>query len=445
MPKLTDKFLRGLKPPKSGQVDVWDDLLPSFGVRVGTTGRKSFFVGTRIKGKYRRITLKPPYDQLSLADARERAKLIMADAQAGVGPELRKKREEAGTFGAVAAAFMQDFAHSHRTRDEMQRKIDVDLAEWHDRQITEITRKDIKELIRVKARTSPIAANRLLSLIAKIFNWAVKEELIQASPAIQIDRPGQEVERERSLTADEIKTAWEAFDRLGYPWGPLFKMLLVTGQRRGEVAGMKWSEISADGWRIPGERSKNGKGHLVPTVELGSGRFSMTCHRSASSSLGQPMPTSRCRAGAGLRSGFKSYAVRWSPGISTTCGGPSPRTCAAWGLTAGCEQAAQPCRGRRDHAYMTAIPPIPSRRPRWSDGQIGCARSLAARRPRTWCNCGSSEEAVRLTSLFASPGVVRWDPDGDKLLVCSCAEHQIQYISHPCRQVMVGGVSVGVR
>ena len=122
----------------------------------------------------------------------------MADAQAGIGPELRKKREEAGTFGAVAAVFMQDFAHSHRTRDEMQRKIDVDLAEWHDRQITEITRKDIKELIRVKARTSPIAANRLLSLIAKIFNWAVKEELIEASPAIQIDRPGQEVERERS-------------------------------------------------------------------------------------------------------------------------------------------------------------------------------------------------------------------------------------------------------
>ena len=268
MPKLTDKFLRGLKPPKSGQVDVWDDLLPSFGVRVGTTGRKSFFVGTRIKGKYRRITLKPPYDQLSLADARERAKLIMADAQAGVGPELRKKREEKGTFGAVAAAFMQDFAKNHRTRDEMQRKIDVDLAEWHDRQITEITRKDIKELIRVKARTSPIAANRLLSLIGKIFNWAVKEELIEASPAIQIDRPGQEVERERSLTADEIKIAWEAFDRLGYPWGHLFKMLLITGQRRGEVAGMKWSEITADGWRLPAERAKKGKGHLVPLSSL---------------------------------------------------------------------------------------------------------------------------------------------------------------------------------
>ena len=150
----------------------------------------------------------------------------------------------------------------------MRRKIDVDLAEWHDRQITEITRRDIKELVRVKARTSPIAANRLLSLIAKIFNWAVKEELIQASPAIQIDRPGREVERERSLTADEIKIAWAAFDKFGYPFGPLFKMLLITGQRRGEIAGMRWSEITADGWRIPSERSKSGKGHLVPLSSL---------------------------------------------------------------------------------------------------------------------------------------------------------------------------------
>src|SRR5215471_360121 len=99
--RLTDKSLKGLKPAASGQVDYWDELLPGFGVRVGTTGRKSFFVGTRINGKYRRITLKPSYDQLSLADARSMAKAIMSDAHAGVGPELRKKREEKGTFGAV--------------------------------------------------------------------------------------------------------------------------------------------------------------------------------------------------------------------------------------------------------------------------------------------------------------------------------------------------------
>jgi integrase len=120
----------------------------------------------------------------------------------------------------------------------------------------------------VKARTAPIMANRLLSLITKIFNWALKEELIESSPAMQIDRPGKETERERSLSADEIKTVWAAFGKLGYPFGPLFKMLLVTGQRRGEIAGMKWSEINGEGWRLPGERTKNGKGHLVPLSSL---------------------------------------------------------------------------------------------------------------------------------------------------------------------------------
>ncbi len=85
---------------------------------------------------------------------------------------------------------------------------------------------------------------------------------------MQIDRPGKETERERHLSADEIRTAWAAFDSLGYPWGSLFKVLLVTGQRRGEVAGMKWSEITPDGWRLPGERAKKGKGHLVPLSTL---------------------------------------------------------------------------------------------------------------------------------------------------------------------------------
>jgi integrase len=163
---------------------------------------------------------------------------------------------------------MEDYAKNHRTRQEMQRKIDVDLAEWHGLQINDIKRKDIKDLIRVKARTSPVAANRLLSLITKIFNWAVKEEFIEASPATQIDRPAKETERERSLSTDEIRIVWGVFDKLSYPWGPIFKFLLVTGQRRGEVAGMKWTEINGDGWRLPGERAKKGKGHLVPLSSL---------------------------------------------------------------------------------------------------------------------------------------------------------------------------------
>jgi len=70
------------------------------------------------------------------------------------------------------------------------------------------------------------------------------------------------------LSAEEIKIVWGVFDGLGYPWGPLYKMLLVTGQRRGEVAGLRWSEINGEGWKLPGERAKKGKGHLVPLSSL---------------------------------------------------------------------------------------------------------------------------------------------------------------------------------
>jgi integrase len=266
--RLTDKGIRGLKAPAEGQIDIWDQVLPGFGVRVGYGGRKAFIVGTRINGKFRRITLKPAYPHLELAEARSQAKQIIADAQAGIGPDERKKRDAKKSFRAVADAFMVAHGNKLRTRKEVRRKIDIDLRAWHDLQISDIKREDIQELVREKAATSPIAANRLISQITKIFNWAVKESIIKSSPAVLLDRPGEETERERNLSAEEIRTVWAAFDEIGYPWGPLFKMLLVTGQRRGEVAGMRWSEITAEGWLLPGERAKKGKGHLVPLSTL---------------------------------------------------------------------------------------------------------------------------------------------------------------------------------
>jgi integrase len=269
---FTDKMIRGLKHPSTGQYDRFESgKIKAFGIRVGKR-TKTFFVGVRINGKYRRISL-GQYDEdglvgLSLKQARDRAYDVVKDAQAGITPETKQRRDSRGTFGAVCEAYMIDHAHSLRSRYEMQRYINKDLAVWHARQMREITRGDIKELIRVKARTAPIAANRLMSLVSRIFNWALKEELIDSSPAMRLDRPGKEVERDRNLTSDEIRIVWNGFDRLGYPFGHLFKLLLVTGQRRGEVAGMKWSEISEDGWKLPNERSKNGKGHLIPLTGL---------------------------------------------------------------------------------------------------------------------------------------------------------------------------------
>ena len=107
-----------------------------------------------------------------------------------------------------------------------------------------------------------------MALISKIFTWALDEEIIGASPAVRLKRPSEEHERERSLSAEEIKTLWPAFTAIGYPFGHALKFLLVTGQRRGEVAGMKWCEIDGEGWTLPGSRSKSKQGHRVPLSSL---------------------------------------------------------------------------------------------------------------------------------------------------------------------------------
>ena len=252
--KLTDAFLRNVRLPAEAQTEHWDTLTPGFGVRVSYGGRKAFQVFTRVNGKLQRYTL-GAYPKLSLADARDQAERIIMDAAKGLSPKDREaedrrkaQADRLNTFAAVAAEFMADHAKNLRTRDEMRRMINVDLLPaWGEKPIGGITRADAKAVLREKARKAPIAANRLLSLISKIFTWALDEEIIQASPAARLKRLAEENERERSLTDDEIKALWPALTSLGYPFGHGLKFLLVTGQRRGEVAGLKWSEIDGDG------------------------------------------------------------------------------------------------------------------------------------------------------------------------------------------------------
>ena len=141
---FTDKQIKGMKRPAAGQYDVFEGgNRPGFGIRVGRK-TKTFFVSVRINGKPERITI-GQYDRVTLKQARDRAYEIISDAQAGVRPETKKKRDEKGTFGAVTEAFMTDYASKHRSRYEMQRRINKDLAVWRDRQIADITRADAKD------------------------------------------------------------------------------------------------------------------------------------------------------------------------------------------------------------------------------------------------------------------------------------------------------------
>lgn len=283
--RLTEKSLQKPAPP-AGQLELWDDVVQGFGLRIAAGGSRTYFVMKRLKGKLVRRTVgKVPAGlepveargELTLVQARKRARDMILQLESGVDPDARRAASHGSaktprTFGEVAAAYFKDPSKrgggSLRSRGELERKVRVDLAEWQDRPIAEITRADVRAIINAKHATSPVSANRLLALVRRIFRWAVRDELISANPAIDIDPPAQEEERDRVLDLTEIARVWAGADAMGYPYGPLVKLLILTAQRRSEVAGLRRDELSGTAWRLPDSRAKRGKGHLVPLSPL---------------------------------------------------------------------------------------------------------------------------------------------------------------------------------
>jgi len=287
--ELTNKHCEHAEIPSAGQLEIWDTKIPGLGLRLSQGGRKAFVVMVRVRGlgKQRRVTL-GAYPKLGLAKARIRAKEIIEDAQLGVDPrekaeterqakaKLKRETERRNhqTFEKIAKDFIENYAKVNAPRywRAMERSL-VNHAYpfWEARPIHEISRADVRELIRSTSRTTPIAANRLLQILRKLFDWAAKEELVEASPVVGIDKPARERERERVLTDAEIRAIWNASnEKLQHPFGTLIKLLFTTAQRRNEVAGMIWDELNFDTghWSIPGSRAKNAKGHLCPLSPL---------------------------------------------------------------------------------------------------------------------------------------------------------------------------------
>ncbi len=277
-----------------------DTKTPGFGVSVGKTGR-SYVVRFRVRGLPRQYTRRlGSIDDIRLTDARDLAVSVKATARAGKHPDQDRwdaeakaraaAREQAEaqtlTFKAVADCYLEDRLAGGggelASNGELRRKLTVDLAAWHDRSIREIDDVEIDRLVRAKAQLAGPAANRLLSFIKRVFAYARKRRWIAANPALEVEKAFRETPRDRYLTPDEIRVFWAACDRLGHPAGTLFKLCLVLGQRRGEVAGLRRSELGVleyreagrkevqerRAWLLPAERVKRRKSHAVPLPSL---------------------------------------------------------------------------------------------------------------------------------------------------------------------------------
>lgn len=266
--ELTDLFVKKLKPDGKRH-EYRDAVQKGFAIRLGDHGAKTWTVAVRvlINGERRQthVTL-GRYPEMKLATARQKAADVKEMVRQGKDPrrmhiEVKRALEAASrdTFAAVRDKFLQDCKTKLRAKTyrEYERILNSALfADWADRPIAEISKRDALDLLRPLGQR--IRANRTLATMRVLFNWAASQDIIENPPTEHIAPPAKETRRDRALSDGEIKALWSVFDSF-------FKVLLLTGQRRGEVAAMRWDELDLDGgtWTIPKERAKNGRPHVV--------------------------------------------------------------------------------------------------------------------------------------------------------------------------------------
>lgn len=263
--KFTQEAVDRLGKPKEGRVDYRDAHLPGFRLRVTNTGRKTYSIITRIKGGDQvRVTLgKHPTDMLR--DMRKAGREAVERAEAGQDP--RKKElsdpENAYTVRRAVDLFVERYLKEKGNRTWKQTENIFELhviPKWGARLMDNISRKDVALLLDgIMDSGAPIAANRTLSAIRKMFRWSLNRGMIEADPVSGMDPPATERSRDRVLAEVEIRALWKAWDAMDAPWGAYQKMLLTTLQRRREVATMRWDDIGT-------QTIRNGSGQENITV-----------------------------------------------------------------------------------------------------------------------------------------------------------------------------------
>lgn len=261
----------------------WDDRLKGFGVRVTCSGNRTYVVQHRIGGKgspSKTYTIGRHGNPWTADTARDHAKSVLESVRIGVDPTDAKReaiiqRAAAQKLTRTLAfnSYANQFLNQRVTDRGLRREAEIrsiflrDLIPYFKSQpITSITKKDVDGCLSQIGKRSHSSANKAYRWLKNMFNCAVLDDDISKSPLDKIKMPFPEPSRDRVLNDSELVTVWRASVHLGYPFGPMIKMLIATGQRLREVAEVEWSEFDfANGeWIIPPSRTKNGKKHVVP-------------------------------------------------------------------------------------------------------------------------------------------------------------------------------------
>jgi integrase len=276
---LTDRFAAAAKPDATGRTDYFDAGIKGLALRVATGGRKAWnYLFTSPKdGKRARLTL-GTYPATSLATARTKALEAKGHVEAGKDPRDVFAAQEAAavTVKGIVESYLAKHARPNlRTAKAIERRLTKNVVPVIGSvKIAELHRRDVNRVVDpVLARNKPIEASRVFEDLRAVLRWAVKRGDLDFNPMEGMSKPRGSSPKERVLSDDEMRTLWTGLAstlprRKTCQW--IIKLLLVTGQRVGEVAGMRRDELDFEArtWSLPGARTKNGHPHLVPLSDM---------------------------------------------------------------------------------------------------------------------------------------------------------------------------------
>lgn len=279
MPKLDRRTITALPGPEDERFDVihWDDDMPGLGLRVLRSGARSWIVRYRIGKRQRNVSLGKA-SALSPTKAREEAAKILAKAKLGhdARHEINERRAAGSapktrTLGDLVELYERYVVvgQKPRTQLETKRHLEKHWAPLRPLPVAGVGRKEVAaRLLVLRDESGVVAANRARSTLSALFSWAIQQGMADVNPVVGT-RKNPEASRERTLTSDELKAVWAATAEAG-DHNVIVRLLLLTGQRRQEVAAMRWSEIDLDQgvWGLPANRTKNGRGHRIPLSRL---------------------------------------------------------------------------------------------------------------------------------------------------------------------------------
>ena len=264
--RFTKTALQALASPEKGRKYIYDTVAEGLTVCITSTGRKTFYIYRRVRGRPERLRL-GSFPDLSVEQARGVARAIAGDLAKGIDPLAeRRKARKMPTLKVVFNQWADLHARTHRRSfKEDERIFGKYMVEFYGTPIDRVTTAKVAVWHgRIGKDHGPIMANRALNLLRTVFNYSPKLGYEGPNPAGRGVTRFVEMSRDRFLQESEMKAFFTALGKMEQPWRDYISLLLFTGQRKSTVAAMRWEDLNIEGsvWKIP--RPKNKKLTTIP-------------------------------------------------------------------------------------------------------------------------------------------------------------------------------------